>query len=164
MALDRRRFLTLTGAGVGFALSGSLGALFPAGSASARPRDGGYGELVPDRNGLLDLPRGFRYEVFSREGIDALDDGSAVPASHDGTAAFAGRRGRTVLVRNHELESDDVAEEGLPPVPHAAGMTYDHDIVAGGTTTLVVDPARRLESARVSLAGTIDNCAGGPTP
>ncbi len=43
-------------------------------------------------------------------------------------------------------------------------MTYDHDVVAGGTTTLVVDPARRLESARVSLAGTIDNCAGGPTP
>jgi len=49
-------------------------------------------------------------------------------------------------------------------VPRAAGMTYDHDVVAGGTTTLVVDPARRLESARVSLAGTIDNCAGGPTP
>jgi secreted PhoX family phosphatase len=164
VALDRRRFLTLTGAGAGFALSGSLGALFPANSASARRVDGGYGDLVPDRNGLLDLPRGFRYEVFSREGIDTLDDGSAVPASHDGTAAFAGRRGRTLLVRNHELEPDGVAEEGLPPVPHAPGMIYDHDVVAGGTTTLVVNPARRLESARVSLAGTVDNCAGGPTP
>ncbi len=99
MALDRRRFLTLTGAGAGFALSGSLGALFPPNLVSARPGDGGFGDLVPDRNGLLDLPRGFRYEVFSREGIDTLDDGSAVPAAHDGMAAFAGRRGRRVLVR-----------------------------------------------------------------
>ena len=36
MALDRRRFLTLTGAGAGFALSGSLGALYPANLVSAR--------------------------------------------------------------------------------------------------------------------------------
>ncbi len=69
-----------------------------------------------------------------------------------------------MLVRNHELDLDGVAEEGLSAVPHAAGMTYDPDVVAGGTTTLVVSPARRLESARVSLAGTVDNCAGGPTP
>ncbi len=138
--------------------------LLTASPAGARFGEPGYGDLLPDPAGLLDLPRGFRYEVFSREAVDTLDDGSPVPASHDGTAAFAGRRGRTLLVRNHELEPGDVAEEGLTPVPHVAGMTYDLDIVAGGTTTLEVNNARRLESSRVSLAGTIDNCAGGPTP
>ena len=132
MGIDRRRFLTLTGAGAGFALSGSLGGLLTASPAGAGRGNPGYGRLVRDPAGLLDLPRGFRYRVFSREAIDLLDDGSPVPASHDGMAAFEGRHGRTVLVRNHELDLDGVAEEGLSAVPHAAGMTYDPDVVAGG--------------------------------
>ena len=164
MTIDRRRFLSLTGAGAGLAFTGSLtGLLGPTPVVSAHRRRG-YGDLVPDPQGLLDLPRGFRYEVFSREAIDVLDDGSPVPASHDGMAAFDGRNGRTLLVRNHELEPDGIIEDGLVPVPHVAGMTYDPDVVAGGTTTLVVKPNGRLQSASVSLAGTIDNCAGGPTP
>ena len=164
MAFDRRRFLSLTGSGAGFALSGSLGGLLTVPPPLVRPDRQGYGDLEPDPAGLLDLPRGFRYEVLSREAVDVLDDGSPVPASHDGMAAFPARSGRITLVRNHELEPDDVTDEGLTPVPHATGMTYDADIHAGGTTTLLVGPRRRVESARVSLAGTVDNCAGGPTP
>src|SRR6185295_13997582 len=34
----------------------------------------------------------------------------------------------------------------------------------GGTTTLLVSPDRSLLSHRVSLSGTLDNCAGGPSP
>ena len=30
-------------------------------------QDAGYGELVRDRKGILDLPRDFRYKVISRE-------------------------------------------------------------------------------------------------
>ncbi len=51
----------------------------------------GYGPLVPDPHGLLDLPKGFRYTVLSREG-DRLRSGEGpVPSNHDGMAAFAGR-------------------------------------------------------------------------
>ena len=164
MTIDRRRFLTMTGVGTGLAFTGSLSGLLTPLPVSARRGRAGYGELVTDPNGLVDLPHGFRYQVFSREAVDLLDDGTPVPASHDGMAAFQGRRGRTLLVRNHEIDAEGVEEDGLTPVPHVAGMTYDPDLLAGGTTTLVVGPDRRLESARVSLAGTVDNCAGGPTP
>jgi uncharacterized protein len=51
--------------------------------------------------------------VFSREGVDLLDDGQQVPAAHDGMAAFRGRGGRTVLVRNHEVDPEAVEEDGL---------------------------------------------------
>lgn len=78
-------------------------------------------------------------------------------------AAFAAGPGRIGLVRNHELNPDDVAEEGLIAVPLASGTTYDPE-APGGTTTLLVDRARRLLDHRVSLSGTLDNCAGGPTP
>ena len=124
MAIDRRRFLALTGSGAGFALSGSLGSLLPASPAMARPGRPGYGDLVPDPAGLLDLPRGFRYEVFSREAVDVLDDGSPVPASHDGMAAFAARGGRVALVRNHELEPEDVTERR----PDPGAPRHRHDL------------------------------------
>jgi len=127
-----------------------------------RPPLGGYGDLVPDANGLLNLPAGFQYRVFSREG-DGLSRGGLVPGSHDGMAAFPAGRAGTWLVRNHELNADDVVEDGLIPVEAMAGATYDPEAV-GGTTTLLVDHARRLLWDRISLAGTLDNCAGGPTP
>ncbi len=46
---------------------------------------------------------------------------------------------------------------------HVPGSTYDPEAV-GGTTTLLVSADRRLLSHRVSLSGTSNNCAGGPTP
>lgn len=162
MTLDRRRFLAAAAGGI--ALSGSVGSLFGPTPAGATRRGDGYGDLVPDPAGLLDLPAGFQYRVFSREAIDTLSDGTPVPSSHDGMAAFDARRGRTLLVRNHELAPDDVAEDGLTSVPHLTGVTYDPEAAAGGTTTLLVGPDRRLLSSHVSLAGTLDNCAGGPTP
>lgn len=122
----------------------------------------GYGELVADPAGRLDLPAGFSYRLFSQSG-EPLSDGRRVPSSHDGMAAFsAGRRG-TWLVRNHELEPGDVQEDGLVPVATLPGATYDRAGV-GGTTTLLVSPRRELVQHHVSLAGTLDNCAGGPSP
>jgi secreted PhoX family phosphatase len=149
------------------AFSGSLASVVAAGSpavgAASRRRQVGYGPLVPDPAELLDLPEGFRYRAFSRESLDLLDDGRPVPAAHDGMAAFRGRGGRTVLVRNHEIDPEAVEEDGVAPVPHVPGHTYDPN-GTGGTTTLVVDRDRRLLSHSVSLAGTSANCAGGPTP
>jgi secreted PhoX family phosphatase len=162
MAISRRFFIS---GAVAFAASGSMarvvGSTSPA-HARGRTPFAGYGPLVADPNGLIDLPAGFRYRVFSRAG-DALTGGGIVPSSHDGMAAFPATRGSVWLVRNHELEAEDVVEDGLFPVEPVAGATYDPDGV-GGTTTLLVGPDRQLLSHHASLAGTLNNCAGGPTP
>lgn len=122
----------------------------------------GYGPLLPDPAGVIELPHGFRYRVLSREG-DALTDGGAVPSSHDGMAAFSAGDVGTWLVRNHEINPEDVAEDGALAVPATGDHTYDPAGV-GGTTTLLVSKGRELVRHHVSLAGTVDNCAGGPSP
>ncbi len=61
----------------------------------------GFGELVADPAGILDLPAGFSYRVVSTYG-DEMDDGLLVPARADGMAAFAGQDGRIIVVCNHE--------------------------------------------------------------
>jgi secreted PhoX family phosphatase len=172
--MPRRSFLLRAGgAGAGLAFAGSLARVLgsPAGAAPTdtgpggpgRRRGAGYGDLVADPAGLLDLPAGFAYTVFSREGVDLLTNGAPVPSSHDGMAAFGARGGRTVLIRNHEVDAEAVDEDGAVPVTHVAGRTYDPN-GKGGTTTLVVDRHGRLVSHEVSLAGTETNCAGGPSP
>jgi secreted PhoX family phosphatase len=129
------------------------------------PRDGfrGYGDLASDPRRFLDLPRGFQYRILSAEN-EPMKTGGVVPSAHDGMAAFAGASGQVALVRNHEINLDDVEEDGATPVPHVPAATYDPEAVAGGTTTLLVAPDRRVVRDWVSLAGTLTNCAGGPSP
>ncbi|MEV6396140.1 alkaline phosphatase PhoX [Streptomyces sp. NPDC051907] len=157
MSATRRQVLARTGAlSAGIAFTGAFSELF-AGTAAARGHSG-YGPLVPDPAGLLDLPRGFRYRVLSREG-DALRSGEGkVPGNHDGMAALAGRRGRVHLVRNHENRHS--ATLGVPTVE---GLTYD-PMAMGGCTALELDGRGNVLSERVAIAGTAVNCAGGPTP
>jgi secreted PhoX family phosphatase len=126
-----------------------------AGSQTSSPA--GYGELVPDPNGLIDLPAGFRYRVISREGT-ALSSGGWVPGDHDGMAAVPGpRRNTAFLVRNHELLPEDGSPvEGRNP--------YDPNEI-GGTTGILVDLETRREIKDfVTSSGTRNNCAGGATP
>lgn len=143
-------------------------------SRAADPLAGfeGFGELVPDPAGVMDLPEGFSYRVISSYG-DAMSDGLLQPLFADGMAAFAGADGRTILVRNHELYSIPV---DLGPFGAGnrllAGMDpavfYDYGFgtpALGGTTTLVYDTrTQRLERQFLSLIGTTRNCAGGATP
>lgn len=132
-----------------------------------------FGELLPDPQGVMNLPHGFSYRVFSKVG-ERMNDGFFVPALHDGMAAFPGPDGLTVLIRNHEV----------PAHPQRAGafgwsnelfdridpaMVYDLGggtrPALGGTTTLVYDTrSQTLKTHFLSLAGTLVNCAGGPTP
>ncbi|MGW0286705.1 alkaline phosphatase PhoX [Streptomyces sp. NPDC003236] len=159
MSATRRQVLARASAvGAGIAFTGALSELF-AGTAVARgPGDTGYGPLVPDPNGLLDLPKGFRYTVLSREGDQLRSGEGPVPSNHDGMAAFAGRGSRTHLVRNHENRVT-----ARIPVPTVAGLTYD-PAGKGGCTALTLDAGRRVLSERVAIAGTAVNCAGGRTP
>ncbi|KAB7705659.1 DUF839 domain-containing protein [Bacillus aerolatus] len=115
----------------------------------------GFGPLVKDPGGILDLPQGFQYRIISQEG-GKLSNGAPVPGAFDGMAAFQGPHNSTILVRNHELGSN-----AANPV---IGKNSYNKNVAGGTTALIVGPNRKLVSEVVSSSGTVRNCAGGATP
>jgi len=128
----------------------------------------GYGALVPDPTGLLDLPPGFSYRVISSLG-DVMDDGYRVPDRADGMGAIRLDHRRVALVRNHELAPRH-ADVG-PFVPGASRAIphfdtgADGDPLPGGTSTIVYDyRSGRKEREYLSLVGTIRNCAGGTTP
>ncbi|SNX64670.1 hypothetical protein SAMN06272735_6498 [Streptomyces sp. TLI_55] len=163
MSATRRQILARSGAlGAGIVFSGALSELFTGTAAAQDLGHTGYGPLVPDPDGLLDLPEGFRYQVLSREGDQLRSGEGEVPSNHDGMAAFAGRsaggHGRTHLVRNHENRVT-----GKVPVPTIDGLTYD-PMGKGGCTALTLDARNNVLSERVAIAGTAVNCAGGPTP
>ena len=131
-----------------------------------------YGGYRSDPAGILDLPTGFKYHTFSKTG-ETMDDGLLVPGGHDGMAAFPGLDGRTILVRNHELETDarTGAFGGSNELVSQIDSEKFHDLgqgtkpALGGTTTLIYNTrTKELEEQFLSLAGTMRNCAGGPTP
>lgn len=156
--LNRRAFIGRTAlAGVGVALAGSVDTLFRPTAAAAQPVLAGYGPLVPDAAGILALPIGFSYSIIARSGETLLDDGAPVPSDPDANGVFA-QGGNTVLVTNHEIGSDEPF--GVPVVD---GVTYDPG-ARGGTTTTVIGPDGTPQSRHVSVAGTVNNCAGGITP
>ncbi|MDT9681379.1 DUF839 domain-containing protein [Streptomyces sp. TRM76323] len=162
MPLSRREFAAATGTAL--ALTGTVGALATApGAVAAPPQRGGghgYGPLLDDPAGVLALPAGFAYRILTRSGVTRLESGEFTPERHDGTAAFPGPRGVTLLVNNHELKGP---RDGWDhPVPLAEGLVYD-PAAAGGCT--VVEVRRDGSTAEwVGIAGTSTNCAGGATP
>lgn len=134
---------------------------------------GGVGELLPDPEGLLDLPEGFSYTIIARLGED-MSDGLKVPGFPDGMAAFDGGDGTVRIVCNHEIYPSRVAmsafgteQERLHLVDRHSIYDYGNGITpgAGGTTTIHYNPQtkERLDM-HMSLAGTEINCAGGATP
>ncbi|MFD0372533.1 alkaline phosphatase PhoX [Streptomyces sp. NPDC059071] len=157
MSATRRQMLAAT---AGIAFTGAISELFTgsAAASAALGRHAGYGPLVPDPHGLLDLPAGFRYKVLSRQGEPLRSGEGLVPGNHDGMGAFAGRGGRVHLVRNHENRVT-----GKIGVPVVDGLTYD-PAAKGGCTALTLDRRDNVLDERVAVAGTAVNCAGGPTP
>ena len=176
MTLSRRRFVQQSAAvAAGFAGLRAFVLAGPASAAAAGARGSTrFGPLVPDPRGVFDLPEGFSYRVIARFGA-TMDDGFLVPHRADGMATFPGPDGRTILVINHEVSPGRSADESaFGPDARLAGRLDPGDFfdagragipAGGGTTTLVYDTERR-EVVRhfLSLAGTLRNCAGGPTP
>jgi hypothetical protein len=164
---SRRRFLAGLGAASAAALSPFASRLAAADARAAATAVPGYGPLQPDPQGIMDLPAGFHYRVISRVGQD-MDDGFVVPGRPDGMHAFPAARGRTIVLRNHELNpgSTETAfrdmQGGLSDAQRA--RIYDPG-TGGGVTTLVVDTASgTVENQFLTLAGTLRNCSGGATP
>ncbi|WP_234028101.1 alkaline phosphatase PhoX [Qipengyuania aquimaris] len=153
--MQRRQFLSTTATAFGaLTLSGCM-------TRGADLTDAGYGPLVRDPNGLLDLPEGFSYRLLSSLG-DAMSDGGTVPDKADGMGCLPLSGGEIALVRNHELTPFD---EGGGAIADGYDRLAGRAVLPGGTTTLVLDAAT-LEKKREyrSLAGTIRNCSGGVTP
>ncbi|WP_345724047.1 alkaline phosphatase PhoX [Qipengyuania vesicularis] len=154
--LHRRQFLSAT--------ASALAALSLSGCMSPPSRSAtftGYGPLVPDPFGLLDLPEGFSYRLLSSFD-DVMSDGRTVPDAADGMGCLPLPSGDIALVRNHELRPGQGTGGNLVDgYDRLAGQA----VLPGGTTHIVLD-ARTLEKKREfrSLAGTIRNCSGGVTP
>jgi secreted PhoX family phosphatase len=164
--ITRRDFGSLAAAGAAGVSLAPLTVLFAPRVATAKA-DSGWGPLVEQFPSnmkdlpahlqdiaFMSMPKPFHYALISYAG-QTMRDGNPVPGAADGMAAFRGDRGRTILVRNHELTTS-----GTPVV---ADATYDPQ-VRGGTSNLVVDGGGHLIEQWGSLAGTERNCAGGPTP
>ena len=157
--LSRRTVLSRSAAGLGLALTGSLNGLFGTTASAAGPGSAGYGPLIPDPAGILALPEGFTYKIIAQSGVTRLESGEPTPGDPDGTAAFVRHGGNgSVLVQNHEISGSDANR-----VPLKEGFVYD-PAQGGGTTNIEVDKDGNRVREYVSLAGTLNNCAGGRTP
>jgi len=163
---SRRTFLAGgTAAGVGLVVAGAVPSLAHASPSRqhgpSRNDHRPFPPLVDDPKGILALPEGFSYTIVTRTGATRLENGQGLtPSDHDGMAVFDAGRGRYTLIQNHECSPG--AEFG---VPHVAGTVYDPGAVAaGGCTVIKTDRAGRNLGEFVALSGTVDNCAGGPTP
>jgi uncharacterized protein len=123
----------------------------------------GFGALIPTatkntNETFLALPPGFEYNVIGKVGSRMSDD-NTTPRSHDGMAAFK-VGGELRVVRNHEVTNGRVPKQDA-----SIGANPYDETVAGGTTTLIVNPkTREIIRDFVSLSGTMINCAGGRTP
>lgn len=175
MSFSRRHLLA--GGATALAFSGFARNVLAqqAGADTYRNEIEGYGPLITDPLGICDLPEGFSYRVVSQFG-ETMSDGLLSPGQYDGMGCFPveGHPTRVALVRNHELDKDDLTNSAFGAGHHLAGRVeaakvYDRDDLdrplAGGTTTVIYDLAEgRTLSQHLSLAGTSTNCAGGATP
>ena len=134
----------------------------------------GYGQLIKDKNKILDLPKGFSYKIIGKTG-DQMSDGFFLPDKPDGMATFpSSKANEMILVRNHEINPGTPAKDGPFGYKNFKLKDIRDDLIydkgklspcMGGTTTVIFDVKKQeVISQFLSLTGTVRNCAGGPTP
>lgn len=159
--LQRRSFLKMTAFSLGCSTLGSAFDHLLAGESNGVKKSIGYGPLAPVADqatglSLLSLPKGFSYISYGWLG-DEMNDGTITPAKHDGMGVIAEQNGILTLCRNHEVSS-------VSPSFGAEAITFDSK-AGGGCANLQFDMNKNeWVKAWSSLAGTVKNCAGGPTP
>ena len=169
---SRRKFIKLAGmVSVGF--SGLQHFVNTPGLSAHQRVSGGYGPLIDDPKGVLNLPEGFSYKIISKA-KQIMDDGLRLPGLPDGMATFLGPGNETVVIRNHEISPDTTKLGPYGKKNKLVKKLRKEDLYdfgrgempcLGGTTTFVFDEDKqKIEKQFLSLAGTIRNCAGGPTP
>lgn len=160
--VDRRNFLGALASGVGStAVVGAFSTLAQRIQAAESPRlDSArlLHEAIDQTTGLplLKLPEGFRYASFGWTN-EPLADGRPTPADHDGMAVIRESGDEITLCRNHEIDTSlrDATQDANAYDPHAVG----------GCSTLTFDRKTGVfKSAKMTLTGTVKNCAGGATP
>lgn len=131
--------------------------------------------LIPDPAEIIDLPEKFSYTVVSIPG-QKMADNFFRPGRPDGMTCFPypGNRRKCILMRNHEnwldtLTGSPFGEGDLLAKDLDDKKLYDRNAdgrpYLGGVTKVVYDlKKKRLEQDFLVLAGTVGNCAGGPTP
>ena len=121
--------------------------------------------LKKDPDKLFNLPDFLEYKIVARNG-EVMSDGLQTPPRPDGMACFQNNDGTITLIKNHEIGSRRLPSSYDSNLPKS--ISYDTNFAGvpytGGTTNLVLDPKslKRIDHYR-SLAGTINNCAGGRT-
>ncbi len=159
MSATRRAFLQ---SAASFSIAASFHSfLGRVASAGNEFRATGYGPLRPTADEttgikLLNLPEGFSYRSFGWTG-DLMADGNPTPPDHDGMGVIADDQGILTIVRNHEISS--------LKVPFGS-ENIQYDGKAGGGCAALKFNSKTGEwlESRPVLAGTVKNCAGGPTP
>lgn len=183
MTLSRRTFVKAIGSGAVAAGVAPLSALYSRVATGAPAFGPGFGALepqfatnaaellIPQPDGstldwratpILALPSGFSYRVISIVG-QLMSDGKLVPGDHDGMAAFDGPRATTILVRNHELTTNENEFGNRRGVDVPEQLKWD-PMTPGGTSTVIIDQQGQVVRQFGSLGGTYNNCAGGLTP
>lgn len=139
-------------------------------SNKTMPISEGYGSLLADPQGLLDLPQGFNYKVISSLG-NAMADGMHVPDRADGMGCLvhSSANNTVALIRNHELHPKHLAAQPESIQRHTSTKAYDSYesgvALPGGTTTIIYNTkTQTVEREFISLSGTVRNCSGGITP
>ncbi|NVK55064.1 MAG: DUF839 domain-containing protein [Alteromonadaceae bacterium] len=169
--ITRRQFTAALGTLGAIGITGSVFRQPAAQAATSGPMktSAGYGPLVKDPKGLLDLPEGFSYTVLSSFG-DKMDDGFSVPDAADGMGCIPVSEDVVALIRNHELQPKHLEKFGPgQPQPIKSERAYDTnahgEAFPGGTTTIYYNTkTQQKEREFLSLTGTIRNCSGGITP
>lgn len=152
-----------------------FGQLLQAASEPVKPdmAIAGHGPLQTDPRLILNLPKGFRYQVVSAIDQD-MEDGLKVPGWPDGMHAFPLDRDRVVVLCNHELEmtqqslscwreADQTKRQKF--AENIYDRTRDGEFAPGGVRRFVYNlKSHKLERQHMALAGTLRNCSGGMTP